>query len=164
MKTILATIDFSPSTAAIISEAAALARALDGRLILLHVIDKLPAASSEFDFVEAAVRMKSAATAESARELARLQRQLARQGTTALTHHVVGDPGSAILEQVHAFGADYVVVGSRRHGSLYELIIGGTAQRVIKEAPGPVLVVSADALRTDHELPVREKYLNGARI
>lgn len=93
MKTILAAIDFSSNTPPIISEAAALARAFDGRLILLHVIDKLPASSSEFDFVEAAVRMKSAATAESGRELTKLQRQLAREGTTALTHHVVGDPG-----------------------------------------------------------------------
>lgn len=162
MKTILAAIDFSSNTPPIISEAAALARAFDGRLILLHVIDKLPASSSEFDFVEAAVRMKSAATAESVRELTKLQRQLARQGTTALTHHVVGDPGSAILEQVHAFGADYVVVGSRRHGSLYELVIGGTAQRVIKEAPCPVLVVSAAQLPADHE--IASKHSSSARV
>jgi nucleotide-binding universal stress UspA family protein len=142
MKTILATVDFSSCTSSIISEAAALARAFNGRLILLHVIDHLPATSSEFGFAEAAARMRSAATSESRRELDKLQRQLGRQGTTALTHHVVGEPGSAILEQAHAFGADYVVVGSRGHGPFYELLIGGTAQRVIKESPCPVVIAS----------------------
>jgi nucleotide-binding universal stress UspA family protein len=147
MKTILAPIDFSSGTSLIIDEAATLASALHGRLILLHIVDTLPAAAGEFDFAEAAARIKLSATTGAIRELANWQRRLARKGITSLTHHVTGVAGTAIVEQARAFGADYIVVGTRGHGSLYELVIGGTAQRVIKDAHCPVLVVPSAVSR-----------------
>lgn len=153
MKTILAPIDFSSGTSAVIAEAASLARAFDGRLILLHVIDTLPAASSEYGFADVSTRIGSSATAETIRELANWQRRLSRRGITSLTHHVAGVPGPAITEQAHAFGADYIVVGSRGHGSLYELVVGGTARRVIKDAPCPVVVVSSTLSQPDPATP-----------
>ena len=145
MKTILAPVDFSSGTTSILAEAAALARAFDALLILLHIIDPLPSAAGEFELAEAAARMRAAAMAEAVRELGMLQRELSESGTTALTHHVVGIPGLAIVEQARVFAANYIVIGSHGHSALYELVVGGTASRVIKEAPCPVVVVSSIA-------------------
>jgi nucleotide-binding universal stress UspA family protein len=69
-------------------------------------------------------------------------RDLARLRQTALaTHLVVGHPVRSILEFVERNGFDLLVVGFMGHSALYERIIGGTADRLVRLAPCPVLVV-----------------------
>jgi nucleotide-binding universal stress UspA family protein len=48
---------------------------------------------------------------------------------------------SAIVAYVKAHKADLLVVGFMGHSALYERIIGGTADRLVRLAPCPVLVV-----------------------
>lgn len=57
------------------------------------------------------------------------------------TKHVIGVPGRCIPEQAVELNADYIVLGSHGHGAFYDLVIGGTASRVLKEAHCPVVVV-----------------------
>lgn len=141
MKTILAPIDFSPGTDFVIAHASALARALDGRLVLVHVIEPLPVASSEYDFVAASARLTADLQSETERRLGHLEKQLRGDGFVTSTFQVVGNPGRAILAQAKAVGADYVVMGSHGHGAFYELMVGSTTGRVLKEGTCPVLVV-----------------------
>ena len=50
-------------------------------------------------------------------------------------------PVAAVVERVKALKADLLVVGFMGHSALYERIIGGTADRLVRLAPCPVLVV-----------------------
>lgn len=54
---------------------------------------------------------------------------------------VAGHPVASIVERVKALKADLLVVGFMGHSALYERIIGGTADRLVRLAPCPVLVV-----------------------
>lgn len=54
---------------------------------------------------------------------------------------VAGHAAATIVERVRALDADLLVVGFMGHSALYERIIGGTADRLVRLAPCPVLVV-----------------------
>lgn len=141
MKTTLTPVDFSPGTRETIAEATALTRDLRARLILLHVIEPLPPAANAFGFVETPPDFTDEAEAQAVRRLEHVQRQLVAAGVSTSTFHMIGVPGPSILEHARRVGADYIVLGSHGHGAFYELMVGSTANRVLKEARCPVLIV-----------------------
>ena len=57
------------------------------------------------------------------------------------TEVVAGHVVAAIVARVKDLKADLLVVGFMGHSALYERIIGGTADRLVRLAPCPVLVV-----------------------
>jgi nucleotide-binding universal stress UspA family protein len=54
---------------------------------------------------------------------------------------VAGHAAASIVERAKAMKADLLVVGFMGHSALYERIIGGTTDRLVRLAPCPVLVV-----------------------
>ena len=54
---------------------------------------------------------------------------------------VAGHAAAAVVDRVKALNADLLVVGFMGHSALYERIIGGTTDRLVRLAPCPVLVV-----------------------
>lgn len=150
MKTILAPIDFSDGTRTVIAEAVALARALEARLVLLNVIQPLPASASEFGFAEATAKIAAAAAGNADRRLAHIQEQLGEDGIAVSTFHAVGTSGDTIIARARELSADYIVIGSHGHGAFYDLIVGSTTSRVLKEATCPVLVIPRGVATNDH--------------
>jgi len=63
------------------------------------------------------------------------------KGVTLKAEVVAGHAAATIVERVKALKADLLVVGFMGHSALYERIIGGTADRLVRLAPCPVLVV-----------------------
>jgi nucleotide-binding universal stress UspA family protein len=69
-------------------------------------------------------------------------RQTAKSKHVKLEIEVVaGHAVASIVERVKALNADLLIVGFMGHSALYERIIGGTADRLVRLAPCPVLVV-----------------------
>lgn len=67
---------------------------------------------------------------------------MAKSKNVKLTAEVVaGHAVTAIVTRVKEHKADLLVVGFMGHSALYERIIGGTADRLVRLAPCPVLVV-----------------------
>jgi nucleotide-binding universal stress UspA family protein len=141
MKTILAPIDFSDNTKPVIAQAAALARAMEARLVLLNAIQPVPASAREFGFAEAIGKIAAAAVDNAKRKLTHIQEQLRDAWITVSTLTAIGSPGATILARSRELSADYIVIGSHGHGALYDLIVGSTTSRVLKEATCPVLVI-----------------------
>jgi nucleotide-binding universal stress UspA family protein len=54
---------------------------------------------------------------------------------------VAGHAVAAVVATIKAKKADLLIVGFMGHSALYERIIGGTADRLVRLAPCPVLVV-----------------------
>ncbi|MEO0324979.1 MAG: universal stress protein, partial [Myxococcota bacterium] len=52
-----------------------------------------------------------------------------------------GDPGRLLPRLAVEHRADLLVVGTHRGGALSRLLLGSTAERVLRDAPVPVLVV-----------------------
>jgi nucleotide-binding universal stress UspA family protein len=141
MKTVLAPIDFSPISDAVITEAIALARRLAARLVLLHVVQPMPVIPPTFGVEQLGAELPSSASATAARKLRDLQRALLTDSVTAHTIHVVGEPGPRIVEQAERLEADFVVLGSHGHSAFYDLFIGSTANFVLKCAPCPLVLL-----------------------
>lgn len=81
--------------------------------------------------------------------VAKAEAQLVRDGLNVEGFLIHGRPGSSIVDEAVAVGADLVVVGSRGHGTIATMVLGSTASEVVDHAPCPVLVA-----RTDHLGPV----------
>ena len=142
MKTILAPVDFSGATKAVVAEAAVFARAVKGRVVLLSVI--LPPVSlAGYTLMESIAEITVAGEKAAAKTLAKLQGDLERDGISTDTLQFVGSPIIHIVEQAVKLKADYIIMGSHGHTALYDLLVGSTTHGVLMRAKCPVVIVPA---------------------
>jgi len=104
-------------------------------MISVEELPDFPASIDEILEIKNADDHKFHAVTERARELARAQ------GIEIDAEVVAGHAAASIIERVKAVKADLLVVGFMGHSALYERIIGGTSDRLVRLAPCPVLVV-----------------------
>jgi nucleotide-binding universal stress UspA family protein len=143
MKTILAPVDFSGATDAVVVEATALARALDGRVVLLTVIQP-PAITNEYSaLMDNLAEIVAAGEKNAAKRLAELESRLQTDKIPVETVQVNGPPIRVIVEQAKKLDADYIVMGSHGHTALYDLLVGSTTHGVLMRAACPVIITPA---------------------
>lgn len=141
MKTILAPIDFSHVSHSVLKEAVTLAQVLNGRLVLLHVVQP-PIIINEYDMMLPDVTRLTVGMGKAAvRHLARLKKPLERHLPSTVAEYRIGSPVQEILAHAKKAAADYIVIGSHGHTAFYDLLVGSTAGGVLKKACCPVLVV-----------------------
>jgi nucleotide-binding universal stress UspA family protein len=138
--TILTTTDFSDPALLGVRYAADLAAKLKCKLILAYVVEeKLPA------LILAASSVPAEAIIESHRKHA--EKSLADyagehlSGTDVEAVVLQGFAHVAIVELARARKADLIVLGTHGHGFMGHILMGSTTERVIHEAPCPVMVV-----------------------
>jgi len=139
-KTILTTTDFSDPALLGVRYAADLAAKLNCKLILAYVVEeRLPAlilaASSEP--IDAIIESHREHAEKSLSEYA--EEHLS--GTEVETVVLHGFPHAAIVELARARTVDLIVLGTHGHGFVGRMLMGSTTERVIHEAPCPVMVV-----------------------
>ena len=140
LRSILCAVDFSKASRQALRSAAALARAHRSRLIVLFADDPMlvAAASAARD-----VRGSAASTAASLdRFIARTVRPLCHTGRALVTS---GTPADEILKAARRQHADLMVIGTRGIGKVARILLGSTADRVLRRARVPVLAVPAGA-------------------
>jgi len=143
MKTILAPVDFSDATDAVIAQAIDLARALNGRVVLLSVIQP-PVITSEYaPMMENIAEITAAGEKAAVKHLARLQAQLQSEFIPGEIVQLNGAPVPHIVEQARKFSADYIVMGSHGHTAFYDLLVGSTTHGVLMRATCPVVIMPA---------------------
>jgi nucleotide-binding universal stress UspA family protein len=130
---ILVGTDFSPTSAQAVALAADVARRLDAELVLLHV-DELPQT--------APMSASAIAHRERARgELDRSRRALEGDELRVQALLRPGDPAREILRIATSHGAAMIVVGTHGATARSALLLGSVADRVVRYATAPVLVV-----------------------
>jgi nucleotide-binding universal stress UspA family protein len=144
MKTILAAIDFSAVSRRVVTEALDLARAVKGRVVLLHSIPPPPIIATDLaPLVGPALYFTDDMVKAAERRLRRIQREREARGVPIETICLNGFPPTRVLAQAKTCRANYIVLGSHGHTALYDLVAGSTASGVLKRAPCPVVVVPA---------------------
>lgn len=141
MKTVLVPIDFSPITRRVCTEAIALAKAIKGRVVLLHSTPPPVMVSDMGPSLENIVELTDLAQKTAGKQLARVQKKAAQGRVTIKSVLLNGAPGPLILEQATKVRADYIVLGSHGHTAFYDLLVGSTTQQILKHSRCPVLVV-----------------------
>ena len=104
-------------------------------LISVEVLPDFPASIDEI------VEEKDAANHRFHDVLQRARAVAKAKGVKLEAEVVAGHAAVTIVERVKAIKADLLVVGFMGHSALYERIIGSTADRLVRLAHCPVLVV-----------------------
>lgn len=142
-RTIVAGTDFRPEAAAAVDLATAIARAARARLVLVHAIDTSPPLPYIQEDVFASERERVATLARM--DLAQMVSPLRALGIDVETRVVPGKPFVA-LSLVAADCTDpLLVVGTRALGGAQRLLLGSTAERLVRKAPVLVLVAKGGA-------------------
>lgn len=138
---ILVSVDFSDATPRILQAAGRLARALSGKLWLLHV------AEAEPDFVgyEAGPDVVRDQVAREFRDEHRRIQEYAdamRDDGLAVTALLIRGPiVDTVIAEARRLDADMLIVGSHGYGAVYDLLVGSVSRGILKHADIPVLVV-----------------------
>src|SRR3954454_1676070 len=84
--------------------------------------------------------------AESSEQLEQVRKELRGAGVEHEVRQLVGvmDPADDLVIVAQEVDAEIIVIGLRRRSPVGKLILGSNAQRVLLDAPCPVLAVKAD--------------------
>ena len=144
LKSILVGVDFTSCSAAALRQAIRIARFHHATLRVVHILDShvvadmktafpgVPEAELHARFIQGVRRNWEQFTA-------------AIDGAEQLEIIVkVDHPAAGLLKLTSEFAADLLVLGTRGRTNLRDLIMGSTAERVLRETPCSILAVKAE--------------------
>jgi len=142
LRNVVAATDFSNPAAAGVGWARDLAKADDATLHLVHAIAQLGASwIGEMPSAELTEELRHVALERLGEEA----EALTRQGVRTRVWAEPGPASKVVRETAQEVGADLVVVATRGLGGFRHLLLGSTAERIVRHAERPVLCVhSAD--------------------
>jgi nucleotide-binding universal stress UspA family protein len=141
LKRVLLATNFRPSSAAATQLATQIAKHLGAELHAVYVIGDY--------FEQISVIFPEGGLAALTRLRSYVQGRLAQlsrtDGAVAATHISEGRPYQEIIKLADSLQADLIVIGTAVHGSLFgsSQVLGSETERVIRNAPCPVLCVPA---------------------
>jgi nucleotide-binding universal stress UspA family protein len=143
LKQILIPIDFSDYSDQALRWGVSLAQKYGAQLLLLHVI---PEVLEEVSARESAGEQRVIdLTAKVEAQLHELARQGLKEGLAVHVRVADGEPADAILRMAHEQRVDLIVMGTHGRTGLSHLLLGSTAEAVVRAASCPVFTVRASA-------------------
>jgi nucleotide-binding universal stress UspA family protein len=147
-------VDFSEPSWIAMEHAAELASRLGADLTLVHVRPPPPPAATDVLVSSRGTSDVDARQAEETLEVWRSDAE-ARASRPVRAKVLLGDPALEIARFASDSGADLVVLGTHGRSGLSRLLLGSVAERVLRHAPVPVLVIR-DHLRIAHDRTAEE--------
>ena len=136
VKRILTAVDFSETSDKAFDYALAFARVFGAEVVALHVLEDpiiyAPTTGQEWrDEFEQTIRKKFEAM---------LERHTC-EGVSVRTLLVPGSPFFEIIRAAESESCDLIILGSHGHGVVEHILLGSVAEKVVRKAKRPVLVV-----------------------
>ncbi len=148
-KHVLATTDLSPESLSAVSYAGHLAKAEGAKLTILHVPHSTSLAYTDFvppiDMMNIDTAIEDAAREELERWVRRHLKNVPKVEVlirSGITHETICDVAREI-------GASVIVMATHGRKGLGHLFLGSVTERVLRDAPCPVLVLRAEAPESD---------------
>jgi nucleotide-binding universal stress UspA family protein len=135
---ILVPTDFSEASQPALRYAAAFAKPCGAEVTLIHVVE--PPLYPEFGYAHVPAQ-EAKAKRDANEKLDVSRRELAQAGIQAGSVVRSGSAFREIAGQAAEGGADLIVVGTHGRGAIAHALLGSTAERVVRHASCPVLVV-----------------------
>ena len=135
-RTILVTLDGTPTDRAIIEHVKPLAKLAGSRVVLLHVADGWAARTYGPDAVSPEITQDTA-------YLSKIGEEFQSAGIPVQVELAYGDPVTEIVNWVERKGCDLVAMSTHGHRLLADLFLGTTASRVQHNIGVPVLLLRA---------------------
>jgi nucleotide-binding universal stress UspA family protein len=156
MKQLLAAVDFSKNTNAVLDQAASFAKALGVKLWIVHVASdetqamayestQFPGYAPEFINMPGDVQLARNLSADEIKrehsQLLGISAKLREEGVDAQAILLKGDAAKLILEKAADLPAEIIIIGSHGHGLLHKALLGSVSEAVIRHARCNVLIV-----------------------
>ena len=135
-RTILVTLDGTPTDRAIIEHVKELAALAGSRVVLFHVADGWAARTYRSDAVSPEI-------AEDTAYLQTVRAEFERSGIAAESQLAFGSPAEEIVKYIRQNGCDLVAMSTHGHRFLADIFLGTTASRVQHSVSVPVLLLRA---------------------
>ena len=143
LKNILVPIDFSDHSRKALQYALPFAEKYGAKIILLHVVEPRVYPENYFDVIIPAemeqVNMELAATAR--KQLGEWRRQEIDPKIAADSIVRIGKPYAEIINTAKELDIDLIVIATHGYTGLKHVVLGSTAERVVRHAVCPVLTV-----------------------
>ena len=136
---ILVAMDFSPDSEQALTAAIELGLKFPARLTLVHAVH----VQEEFSEVNASAYLRAMESVVH-REIAARGKRATDAGVAADSLVVHGRPAQRIAQTAASQQVDLIVMGTHGRTGLQHLLIGSVAERVLRLAPCPVLVVPGE--------------------
>ena len=141
-RAIVAAVDFSETSCDVIQAAVTLARANDGHLCLLHAVPHVVQTPWVVDASDGDIDdLQDQWVAEAETRLVSLAATLRLDPRRVSLQVIVGPAACAIVRYAGERGADLLVLGSHGRGVIRRFLLGSVAERVLREAGCPVMIV-----------------------
>jgi nucleotide-binding universal stress UspA family protein len=144
MSTIMVPVDFSENSISAVDYAARLAEQFSSKLLLVHVYHfpvELLTDWSAYGTLAGSGEILEGMRKEREEQITALAREKSRPALPIETRVLEGTPFNEIVKAARAEGADLLVMGTRGLTGLKHVLIGSTAEKVVRKAPCPVLVL-----------------------
>lgn len=156
MQNLLVAVDFTYSTGKLLAVALELAGKCGASVCLLHTeppdtgyvyyapgyaYDNLIGYGYELAMSE---EVRSVRLEHDRQAMEALRKPFDDRGIPTTVELLSGDVATSVLDRAAELPADMIIVGSQRHGTFYKLLLGSVEDRLLQEAPCPVLVVPSD--------------------
>jgi universal stress protein A len=140
---IVVPIDFTECSLAGLEKAVEMVRELGGRIYLLNVIADVTVEAMGRDMTSSHHILNGTLLGEIQERFAELAPHLRDCNFKTAVH--VGRPSRAIVSYANKIGADMIVMATHGRCGVARLVLGSTAEEVVRTAGCPVLTVHPDA-------------------
>lgn len=159
MKRILAATDLSERASPAVERAIRLAEEHGGQVRLLHVMRPEP----DWEWLEAGWGGLADGEARRDSALQQLQSLVAGRGAVEQCEVQAGKPFVEIIRHGRYAGADLIAVGAHGAHFVRDILIGTTAERVVRKSDRPVLVVKQPAERPYRRVLIATDFSESSR-
>jgi nucleotide-binding universal stress UspA family protein len=139
LKRILVPTDFSDSARHALTYGLSFAKEYDAELVLLHVVETLPVGYATDLFPVPMAEVFQELSAYARKEMSALHAEVVAKGVTVRELLRQGRPSAEIVNAAREETIDMIVLGTHGRGVLDKALFGSTTERVVRNAPCPVL-------------------------
>lgn len=158
LKKILVPVDFSECSRKAFHYAVSLAKRFDSEVLLLHVIVLVPPPPDVVVIESDALAQKY--HGESARHLSSWRKGITpRVPVKVSVRHGMG-AHQEIVAAARESNSDLIIIGNQGRTALARILMGSTAERVVRHAPCPVLVIR----KQEHDFLEEEEEAGASKI
>jgi len=139
IKKVVVPVDFSSNMNKVVDYGMSVADKLGAEVLFLHVINDFQG----YDMMlvhPSFIGMTKDLEQKAEERMANLVEDYKQRGNGVRGHVVVGDAADEIIDYAKLEQADMIIIGTHGVKGLEKILIGSTADQVVKKAPCPVLV------------------------
>ena len=144
MNRILIAVGLSDFDDSLVTTAAKLCKALQGRIRVLHIENSAPYGYAPSDPQEPAVDISVTAEPSMNETLELIRNRLVAEGIECDFRKLKGPVAENIILAAREFRAGLIVISGHQHAHFYQCFFGTRTESIIRKAPCPVVVVPPD--------------------